>query len=69
MTPPVRDAETLIAWLREAADELENAHAVLDLHDVPRDLTDDGVDCTLAARIAIAMTIPTQPQQRASETT
>lgn len=45
------DAETLVAWVREAADELEKAHAYLDeCADAPRDR--DGVQMTLAARIA-----------------
>jgi len=45
------DAETLVAWVREAADELEKAHAYLDdCTDVPRDRK--GVQMTLVARIA-----------------
>lgn len=47
------DAELLIAWVREAADELEKAHAYLDALDVPRGFPDSDADCTLAARISI----------------
>lgn len=42
------DAEKLIAWLREAADELEVAHRVLDNAGVPRNRENP---MTLAARI------------------
>lgn len=52
----MNDGDTLVAWLREAADELEKAHAILDGYGVPRTLNqDDGVECTLAARIALAL--------------
>jgi len=44
------DAEKLIAWIREAANELEKAHALLDEAGVPRS-REEGVDMTLAARI------------------
>jgi hypothetical protein len=49
------DAETLVEWLREGAAELEKAHRVLDDHDVPRSLPESNVECTLAARIALAL--------------
>jgi hypothetical protein len=49
----MRDAEKLVAWLREAADELEKAHRILDAEDVPRSLPDSDAECTLAARIAL----------------
>jgi hypothetical protein len=49
----MRDAEKLIAWLREAADELEKAHAYLDAINAPRRVPGSDVDCTLAARIAL----------------
>lgn len=55
MTPVIRpgqDAEKMIAWLREAADELEKAHKLLDDCGVPRVLRDE-VPMTLAARIAV----------------
>lgn len=48
------DAETLIDWLREGADELEKAHVILDQDEVPRSLPGSDVACTLAARIAMA---------------
>lgn len=51
------DAEKLITWLREAADELEKAHAYLDHLGVPRGMDDDGIDCTLAARIALLVEV------------
>lgn len=50
----MNDAEKLVAWLREGADELEKAHAVLDDEGVPRSLPGSDVECTLAARIAFA---------------
>jgi hypothetical protein len=55
-----RDGDTLVAWVREAADELEKAHAILDVHGVPRGLPvemggDGKTECTLAARIALAL--------------
>ena len=49
------DGDKMAAWLREAADELDKAHAYLDANEVPRSLSGDGVECTLAARIAMAM--------------
>jgi hypothetical protein len=51
----MRDGDKITAWLREAADELDKAHAILDAHDVPRSLPGTGVECTLAARIALAL--------------
>jgi hypothetical protein len=56
----MRDGDKLIAWLREGADELEKAHAVLDLADVPRSLPGSDVECTLAARIALAVDDPSE---------
>lgn len=51
----LHDGDRMVAWVREAADELEKAHAFLDAHGVPRALNpDDAVECTLAARIALA---------------
>ncbi len=47
------DSDKLVAWLREAADEIETAHAVLDHLDVPDGPSDDGTDGTLAARIVL----------------
>jgi predicted subunit of tRNA(5-methylaminomethyl-2-thiouridylate) methyltransferase len=41
----VRDGDKLTAWLREAADEIDKAHAVLDQAKVPRSISDDGVEC------------------------
>ena len=52
----MRDAEKMVGWLREAADELEKAHGILDDAGVPRSITD--VDCTLAARIALLLDNP-----------
>jgi hypothetical protein len=49
----MNDAEKLVAWLREAADELEKAHAFLDALGVPRQMPGTDVDCTLAARIGL----------------
>jgi hypothetical protein len=46
-----RDAEQLVAWLREAANELEKAHAILDEAGVPRVRAETGNAMTLAARI------------------
>jgi hypothetical protein len=45
------DAEKLVAWVREAADELEKAHAILDEVGVPRVREESGNEMTLAARI------------------
>lgn len=45
------DAEKLIAWLREGAYELQNAHRVLDDAGVPRRNAE--AEYTLAARIAL----------------
>lgn len=50
-----RDGDVLVAWVREAADELEKAHGILDAYSVPRAIGGDGVQCTLAARIALAL--------------
>ena len=54
------DGDKLVAWLREAADELENAHALLDAYKTPRKLPaglggDGTTECTLAARISLAL--------------
>lgn len=46
------DSGRLIAWLREAADEMENAHRVLDGAEVPQVNPETGRGFTLAARIA-----------------
>jgi hypothetical protein len=51
--PPQRDGDKLAAWLREAADELDKAHALLDDLGVPRSTPGSDVECTLAARIAL----------------
>lgn len=52
----MKDAERLIAYVREAADELEKAHQVLDHAGVPRSIPGrEPVECTLAARIAVAL--------------
>lgn len=48
-----KDAETLIAWVREAADELEKSHAILDELQVGRKLPGSVWEYTLAARIAL----------------
>jgi hypothetical protein len=45
------DAELLVAWVREAANELELAHGLLDEADVPRVRGESGNPMTLAARI------------------
>jgi hypothetical protein len=55
------DGDKMSAWLREAADELDKAHAILDAYGVPRSLPrslggDGETECTLAARIAVALT-------------
>jgi hypothetical protein len=52
---PMRDGDKMAAWLREAADELDKAHAILDVEGVPRSLPSSEVECTLAARIALAL--------------
>lgn len=49
----MRDGETLVAWLREGADELEKAHRLLDDLLIPRSLPGTKVECTLTARIAL----------------
>lgn len=59
----MRDGDKLAAWLREAADEIDKAHAILDAHDIPRGLPrnlggDGKTECTLAARIAMAIGVP-----------
>jgi hypothetical protein len=48
---PERDSDRLVAWLREGAHELENAHRVLDECPVPR-VAVDGKALSLAGRIA-----------------
>ncbi len=50
----MNDGDKLVAWLREGADELEKAHRLLDAYSVPRCLPGTEVECTLAARIALA---------------
>jgi hypothetical protein len=45
-------AAAMVEWLREAADEIENAHRGLDLLKVPRVNPETGNAFTLAARIA-----------------
>lgn len=49
---PERDGDKLGAWLRA---DLENAHRVLDGWKVPRRLPDSRIECTLAARIEMAL--------------
>lgn len=49
----MRDGDKLTAWLREAADELDKAHAFLDHLEVPRAIPGSDNECTLAARIAL----------------
>jgi len=49
------DAEKLIAWMREGADELEKAHLVLDMANIPRKLTGTDVEYTLSARIVLGL--------------
>ena len=51
MTTIRHDSDKLTAWMREAADEIDKAHVILDNYEVPRSLTNDGVEMTLAARI------------------
>lgn len=48
-----RDGDTLTAWLREAADEIDKAHAILDALGTPRSLPGSDVECSLAARVAL----------------
>lgn len=50
----LKDHEKLVAWLREAADEIENAHLGLTLHGIPLE-AEDGTAYTLAARIALCL--------------
>lgn len=46
------DGDKLVAWLREAANEIEKAHASLDLIGVPRRTSKmSKIDMTLSARI------------------
>lgn len=46
-------ADKLVDWLREAADEIHNAHVILDTMGVPRiNPAPGGAEFTLAARIA-----------------
>jgi hypothetical protein len=51
---PSGDAQIMIGWLREAADELAQAHRLLDMFG-PRE--ENGIPYTLAARIAIAVEV------------
>jgi hypothetical protein len=53
IAPATGDAEKLIAWIREAANELEKAHRILDEMAVPRRIPGSDVECTLAARIVL----------------
>lgn len=46
-----RNGDKMVAWLREAADEIEKAHALLDDLKVPRGRS-EGIEMTLAARIS-----------------
>ena len=48
----MKDHEKLIAWLREAADELEKTHRVLYEMNVPENAP-DGTPYSLAARVAL----------------
>lgn len=50
----MRDGDKMASWLREAADELDKAHGLLDALNVPRGLPGSDVECTLAARIGMA---------------
>jgi hypothetical protein len=54
-TNAAKDAEMLVAWLREAANELEVAHGILDEAGVPRVRAESGNPMTLAARIFTAL--------------
>lgn len=47
---PTSQAATMVGWLREAACELEKAHAFLDAVGTPRHR--EGIQMSLAARIA-----------------
>jgi hypothetical protein len=62
----MRDGDKMAAWLREAADELDTAHQLLDDLGVSRSVSDDGVDCTLAARIALLLLTDPAPDPRDS---
>ena len=53
-----RDGDKLVAWLREGADELEKAHRTLDNYGVPRSRPGSDCECTLAARISLALEPP-----------
>lgn len=55
------DSDKLVAWLREAASEIETAHALLDHLDVPDGPADDGIDGSLAARILMLADSPAGP--------
>jgi hypothetical protein len=48
----MRNRKTLIRWLREEAQELEDAHRILDELGAP-DQADDGTPISLALRIAV----------------
>lgn len=61
------DGSRLVAWLREAADELENAHAVLDGDDVPRINPSTGRAFTLVARVAFLSDLRYVAGQRSVE--
>jgi hypothetical protein len=50
------DAEQLIAYVREAANELEKAHEYLDMVGVPRSVPgNEPVECTLIVRISLLL--------------
>jgi len=51
----MRDAEKLVLWLYEGADELLKAHYLLDEYGVPRERADSDAEMTLAARIYYLM--------------
>lgn len=51
MTPTERPETKLGVWLREAANEIDNAHLTLDMLEEPR-TSPDGTERTLARRIS-----------------
>jgi len=66
--PGEDDAAMIVAYLREAADELEKAHLILDSAGYPRQNPESGVPFTLAARIHFALTNdPTGPKRAVVE--
>jgi hypothetical protein len=54
--PGEQDGDTVVAWMREGAYEIENAHRVLDAAGFPRLNPDTDRPFTLAARIHYALT-------------